>query len=146
MMEEKINSLQSQRPEPVVSEGHARIKPHCFDGSSPLSVFKFQFETVASRNEWDDNEKALELILPLKGAAAGESIPTSRRNNYNELMVALLRKFSDEYKRELYRMELRCRAQKANESLQAFAVEVERLVQLAYPGENQPFYSLTHLV
>ena len=35
-------------------------------------------------------------------------------------------------------MELRCRAQKANESLQAFAMEVERLVQLTYPGENHP--------
>ena len=53
-MEEKINNLLSQRPEPVriVSGGHARIKPSCFDGSSSLSVFKFQFETVASRNEW----------------------------------------------------------------------------------------------
>ena len=32
----------------------------------------------------------MELILALKGAAAGilETIPTNRRNNYNELMVA----------------------------------------------------------
>ena len=62
MMEEKINNLHSQRPEPVrvVSERNARIKLPCFDGSSPLSVFKFQFETVASRNGWDDDEKALE--------------------------------------------------------------------------------------
>ena len=123
MMEEKINNLQSQRPEPVrvVSESTARIKPPCFDGSSLLSVFKFQFETVASRNGWDDDEKALELILALKGAAAGilETIPTSRRNNYSELMLALQRRFGDDHKRELYRMGLRCRAQKANESLKA---------------------------
>ena len=45
MMGEKINNLQSQRSEPVrvVSESTARIKPPCYDGSSPLSVFKFQF-------------------------------------------------------------------------------------------------------
>ena len=60
----------------------------------------------------------------------------SRRNNYNDLMVALQRKFGDKQNRELYRIDLRCRAQKANESLQAFAMEVERLVQLTYPGEN----------
>ena len=67
-----INNLQSQRPEPVqvVSESIARIKPPCFDGSSLLFVFMFQFETVASRNGWDD-DKALELILALKGAAVG---------------------------------------------------------------------------
>ena len=34
-------------------------------------------------------------------------------------------------------MELRCRAQKANESLQASSMGVERLVQLTYLGENQ---------
>ena len=35
-------------------------------------------------------------------------------------------------------MELRCQGQKANEPLQAFAMKVERLVQLTYPGENHP--------
>ena len=86
MMEKQINNLQSQRPEPlrVVSESTARIKPPRFDGSSTLSVFKFQLEAVAGRNGWDDG--------------------------------SLQRKFGDEHKRELYRMELRCRAQKANSS------------------------------
>ena len=125
MMEENINNLQRQPPEPVreVSESTGRIKPPCFDGSSPL----FQFETVASRNGWSDDEKALELILALKGVAAEilETMPTSRRNNYNDLMVAIQREFDDVHKRDLYR---NCRAQKANESLQAFAMVVERLV------------------
>ena len=57
MMGEKINNLQSQRPESmrVTNAITARIKPPYIDGSSPLSVFKFQFETVASRNGWDDD-------------------------------------------------------------------------------------------
>ena len=95
----------------VVSESTTRIKSPSFDGSSPLYVFKFQFKTVASRNGLNDAENAVELILALKAAAAGilESIPSSRRNNYNELMVALQRKFGYEHKRQLYRMELRCR-------------------------------------
>ena len=69
MMQKKLNNLQSQRPEParVVSEGTGRIKLPCFDDSSPQCVFKFQFETVASRNGWDDGEKALKLILALNG-------------------------------------------------------------------------------
>ena len=59
----------------------------------------------------------MELILALKGVATEilETMPASRRNNYNDLMVALQRKFGDEYKRELYCMELRYK--KANESL-----------------------------
>ena len=49
-------------------------------------MFKFQFETVANKNGWDDDEKALELFLALKGAAAEilATIPDSRRNKYNE--------------------------------------------------------------
>ena len=68
--------------------------------------------TVASRNGWYDDEKALELYLALKGVATVilETMPASRRNNYSYLMVALQCKFCDEHKRELYRMELRCRA------------------------------------
>ena len=39
------------------------------------------------------------IILRLKGAAVEllETMPTSRRNNYNELMVALQYKFGDEF-------------------------------------------------
>ena len=38
----------------------------------------------------------------------------------------------------MYPMELSCRAQKSNESLQAFAMKGERLVQLTDTGENHP--------
>ena len=95
-------------------------------------MFKLQFETVASRNGWDDDEKALILILALKDVAADilETMPAIRRNSYIDLNVALQRKFVDEHKRKLYCMELRCLAEKANESLQVFAMEVERLAHL----------------
>ena len=60
IIEEGINNLKSQRPEPIriESEGTGKIKPPCFDGSSPLSVFKFQFERVTSKNGWADEEQA----------------------------------------------------------------------------------------
>ena len=80
----------------------------------------------------------MEVILALKGVASEilEIMPASRRNNYNDLMAALQRKFGDDCKRQLYRIELRCRTQKTKESLKGYAVEVERLVELTYPGEN----------
>ena len=45
------------------------------DGSSPLSLFKFQFKTVG---RWNEGEKTLELILTLKGVAIEilETMPT----------------------------------------------------------------------
>ena len=75
----------------------------------------------------------MELILALKVVATEflETMPASRRNNYNVLMMELQIKFDDAHKQELYGMELRCRTHKVNETIQADAMEVGRLVQLS---------------
>ena len=97
-------------------------------------MFKFQFETVDRRNGWTDDEKALELILALKSAAAGilESISTSRRNNYNELKVELQRKFDDKTNGSCTAWNQGVGRKKVNEPLRWM------LVQLTYPIENYP--------
>uniref|UniRef100_A0A1I8Q3Y0 Peptidase A2 domain-containing protein n=1 Tax=Stomoxys calcitrans TaxID=35570 RepID=A0A1I8Q3Y0_STOCA len=111
-----------------------------FDGSTAFDVFKFQFETIAVKNSWNDYDKAIELLLALKGSAAEvlQSIPVSPRNNYEEVIASLQRKYEGEQKQDRNRMELRGRVQKLNETLQDFATEVERLVLLTNPGENHP--------
>ena len=80
----------------------------------------------------DDKENELEPIISLISVAAEilETVSASCRNKYNELMVALQRRFGDEHKREL---ELRICTQMANKSLPAFAMKIERLMQPAYP-------------
>lgn len=141
-IEARVNNLQYQSGSiRVIPEASSRTKAPTFDGSSPFTVFKFQFDTVASKNGWSSEETAIELILALKGTAAEvlETVPVDSRNDYNVIMTALQRKYGGEHKKDIYRMELRGRAQKANESLQDFAMEIERLVQLTYPGENHPF-------
>ena len=76
IVEEKVLNLERTvdtkviNLEKTVDGNHRRDKKPSFDGSPPLSVFKLLFETVAIRNEWDDEEKALEQILALKGVAA----------------------------------------------------------------------------
>ncbi|GBP02819.1 hypothetical protein EVAR_71251_1 [Eumeta japonica] len=68
-----------------------------------------------------------------------ETVPASCRNNYEDIVAALQRKYGGEHRKEIHRVELRGRVQKMNETLQDYALEIERLVQLAYPGENHPF-------
>ena len=101
IMEKKTNNIQCQRPEtvPVALEDTGRMKTPCFDGSILLSVFKLQFDTVASRSGWDD-EEAFGTYLGLKGPVVEipETMPASCRNNYNCIMVALQRRFGDERK------------------------------------------------
>ncbi|XP_075168511.1 uncharacterized protein LOC142240690 [Haematobia irritans] len=138
-IERKMSELEIKGGPVRVIEG-SKTKPPVFDGSTSFDVFKFQFEMVACRNLWNDNDKAIELLLALKGNAADviQSIPAASRNNYNEVIAALQRKYGGEHKQDIFRMELRGRVQKSNETLQDFATEVERLVLLTYPGESHP--------
>ncbi|XP_073811775.1 uncharacterized protein [Musca autumnalis] len=145
--DEKILGIEKKMSELEIKGGPVRaihntlkIKPPVFDGSTSLNVFKLQFETLAARDSWNDNDKAVSLLMALKGDAADvlQSIPAASRNNYRDIMAALERKYGSEHKQEIYRMELRGRVQKPNETLQAFAADIERLAQLAYPGETHP--------
>lgn len=141
-LEKKMSDLKIKGgPVQVVSENAIKMKTPTFDGSTSFEIFKFQFEMVAGRNLWSDDDKAIELILSLKGVAAEvlQAIPIGSRKNYGEVISALQRKYGGEYKQDVYRMELRGRVQKLNETLQDFATEVERLTILTYPGEMRSF-------
>ncbi|XP_058976719.1 uncharacterized protein LOC131801788 [Musca domestica] len=139
-LEEKISELEIKGGPVRVPDNTLKIKPPVFDGSTSFNVFKLQFETVASRNSWNGSDKAVALLLALKGSAADviQSIPVASRNNYEDVIAALERKYGGEHERNIYLMELRGRVQRANETLQDFAAEVERLVLMTYPGEDHP--------
>ena len=98
-----------------------------------------QFEIVAMGNAWNVKEMALKLVLAFNGNAAEilESLP-SRRDNFDEIKTALHRKYAGKHKVEIHHMELSGRMQKTGESLEDFALQIGRLVQLAYPGESHP--------
>ncbi|KNC20840.1 hypothetical protein FF38_11283 [Lucilia cuprina] len=71
-----------------------------------------------------------------------ESVPVNNRNNYDDIMEALQCKYCGDHKKELYPMELRVKVRKTNETLQDFALEIERLLQPTYPGEHHPFLDI----
>ncbi|XP_017479346.1 PREDICTED: uncharacterized protein LOC108368901 [Rhagoletis zephyria] len=78
-------------------------------------------------------DKSAALFVALKGPAAEilQTIPDCERNSYDALMGAVERRYGSEHRRQIYQMELENRCQKANETLQEFASEIERLAHLA---------------
>ncbi|KNC34871.1 hypothetical protein FF38_11116 [Lucilia cuprina] len=81
-LESKLNNLQCQEGAVrIIPETSSRIKAPSFDGTTPFNVFKF--DTVATRNIWNNKEKAIELILALKGNALG--LKRKCRNNYDDM-------------------------------------------------------------
>ncbi|XP_067639750.1 uncharacterized protein [Eurosta solidaginis] len=127
----RIQELQLNRP--TASASNTKVKTPSFDGSLPFQVFKLQFEKTAAVNNWNAEDKVAALFVALKGPAAEilQTIPEGERNNYEALMAAVERRYGSEHRKQIFQIELQNRYQKANETLQEFASDVERLAHLA---------------
>ena len=111
------------------------ILPDHFDGSVQWSDYLIHFETCAEVNQWIDSEKAKFLIVSLRGNAQQVigDLHIEDRSDYSRLVEAIGRRFSPARQTELYRVELRNRKHKRNETLPELGQAIKRLVRLAYP-------------
>ncbi|KAJ3662705.1 hypothetical protein Zmor_007040 [Zophobas morio] len=48
---------------------HSTIQPPTYDGQTPWSSYKKQFEAAATTNLWEEEQKATALVIALRGAA-----------------------------------------------------------------------------
>ncbi|GBN28823.1 hypothetical protein AVEN_182227-1 [Araneus ventricosus] len=101
---------------------------------SSWTVFKTRFDVVSSTNGWTDFVKASQLVASLRGSAAEvlQGIPADKLTDLTTIEKALESRFGGSHLRQFYRTELKTRSQKPGESLQVLAVDVERLMSLAY--------------
>ncbi|KAJ8718713.1 hypothetical protein PYW08_002950 [Mythimna loreyi] len=138
-MNKKIVKLQAREPVAVGSSSHthctsaAKFDVPRFDGTSSWTAFKYQFETLAKTNRWDDEQSFAALTLALRGDAllVLENLPSDGRT-LERLMEGLDTRYGDKHLEHVFRAQLRDRTQRPNESLQQWGVEVERLVRRAY--------------
>ncbi|GLV33403.1 hypothetical protein CBL_20148, partial [Carabus blaptoides fortunei] len=124
----RVHELQLNGP--VTS---TKFKAPTFDGTVPFKIFKLQFETTASTNHWRDEDKVAALVVSLKGSAAEvlRTVSEIERDDYDALMAAIERRYGSEHRKQIFQMELLNRYQKANETLQEYSTEIERLAHLA---------------
>ncbi|KAJ8050192.1 hypothetical protein HOLleu_03295 [Holothuria leucospilota] len=112
------------------------IRPGIYDGSSSWEDYQVQFEAVAELHGWDKQEMAMCLAASLKGdarAVLADLHAKSRRSN-PLLTEALSRRFSPSHQTEIFRIQLKNRIRKKEESLPQLAQEVRRLARQAYPS------------
>uniref|UniRef100_A0A1A9X2Q8 CCHC-type domain-containing protein n=1 Tax=Glossina brevipalpis TaxID=37001 RepID=A0A1A9X2Q8_9MUSC len=128
-VKKKITNLQTNG----IPSG-SKLKTPLFDGTSSFSAFKFQFNVVATRSDWDEEEKAAALITSLRGNAADviQIIPEARSKDFVTVMDALERKYGSQYVREVGQVELATRSQRPRETIREYANEIERLTNLTY--------------
>ena len=110
-------------------------KAPSFDGKVSFNDFLIQFELVAGINRWSRREMAAELATSLTGPAIMVlgTLSPEQRGSYEELVLALQKRFEPAYQGKLVKTQLRTRRRKRGESLDELAEEIKRDVRRAYP-------------
>ena len=110
-----------------------RIKVDKYDGSTCVEVFLTEFKYIADYNDWDDEDRLAHLKAALTGSAK-YLVTESEGLTYEDMKEKLRRRYSTREQQERFKVELRSRRRRADESLQALSHDIERLIALAYPG------------
>lgn len=110
--------------------------PEKFDGEKQEWVdYLKHFETVASWNGWAYEEKAMQLIMSLKGEALmvlGD-LPAQVQSDYDALIVELARRYNPAEREAAWRVEFRNRMRQGNETAMQYGYALKRLALKAFP-------------
>ena len=133
------NKLTEKVTLPAVGTVH--VKAPTFDGRCHWATYLRQLEAAACANNRTEKDKAVSLVLALKGPTAEllQKVPPDSQNTYAELIKALELRYGDKHLRDVYCSQLRARRQHSGESLQEFEASIEKLIRLAYPEEPEIF-------
>jgi hypothetical protein len=113
----------------------SKVKLSTYDGNTPFTDFKVQFEMVAKINKWNKEKMAYQLAGCLKDDARGilSNLSATDRENYDKLIGALKDRFEPDNQSTVFRMLLRKRVRAQNESLPKLAQEIRTLYRKAFP-------------
>lgn len=134
-----------ERPERVeraerAPPGPAPPKMSTFDGRAASRMewapFILQFERMANRYNWPDEEKLERLIQCLRDSALTfySKLPERTQNNYRELLQRMGNRFNKQEPPTTVRRRLQELKQGAEESLEEFAEHARRLALDGFPG------------
>lgn len=91
-----------------------RIKLPNYDGQSPWTTYKRQFDAAAEVNGWTDEEKATALVLALRGPALEllQTVPESDQKNFGTLVKVMELRYGDNHVQQIHQTRLKTRVQK----------------------------------
>ena len=120
--------------------GPAPPKMSTFDGRAASKMewapFILQFQRMANRYDWPDEEKLERLIQCLRDSALTfySKLPERTQNNYQELLERMGNRFNKQEPPTTVRRRLQELKQGAEESLEEFAEHARRLALDGFPG------------
>ena len=112
------------------------VKPPKYDGKSCIESHLTQFRIAATRNRWNESDKVDFLKMSLTGEANNILRDITDDITYEELETKLKQRYGSLDQVEAYRVQLKARRRKKNETLSELMMDIRRLFSLAYPGPS----------
>ena len=115
------------------------VKPKKFSSSgndTDFQAFLDQFEVCAKVNNWNEEEKANQLILSMKDKArvVMSQLSSEDKNSYERMVKALRGKIGMRQVSEAAKATLKARRRKVGETLLDLSIDIKRLCGEAYPS------------
>lgn len=134
-----VSSLNVMPGQHYPNPARLKVNPKPYTGSSSWREYRSHFERVSRINGWSEDLQLDYLWVNLADSALSyvDSLSPGRTVSYSTLCEALEERYGDTQMAEVFKSELRSRRRQSGESLPAFAQEINRLVQRAYPDMGQ---------
>ena len=112
------------------------MKPSYFSGKGSFLTFLAKFDNCTRYNEWSNREKLHYLTNALEDPAAQIlwDLQAVGEVSYKELRDTLKQVYGSEGQAEVFRSQLKMVRRKKGESLTDLAMEIRRLMIMAFPG------------
>lgn len=113
-----------------------KVKVPSYDGTTSWSAYRKQFELAAKANSWTNDQCLTALSTALRGPALSVLDAMPNEYSYANLMEAMETRYGERHLEHVFRAQLKDRVQKSSETLQQWALEIEKLVRKAYPSAD----------
>lgn len=115
-------------------------EPQTFDGKTiDWQDYLVHFEQVAEWNEWNNIEKAKQIVMSLRGPAQKILSTLNKQDlgNYIKIRDSLGSRFNPKEREAAYSCEFESRRQNRDETVSEYGQALRRLGYLAFPNEKQ---------
>ena len=141
----RASHIELQRPRPCDSNRYLpasfpSVKLPSFTGKEDWSTWITQFEVIAGRFQWTDEDMLDQLLPRLEGAAAEFVFSQLRKdtiNSYPDLVREINIRFTPIETSRSFAAKLSRRRQRPGETVEEFAAEVKRLYDKAHKYRDQ---------
>ncbi|XP_071139789.1 uncharacterized protein [Mytilus edulis] len=140
----KHTSSLDNLPKPVTLHEKRIVRrekePQSFDGKTiDWQDYLVHFEQVAEWNEWNDLERAKQIVMSIRGPAQKILSTLSKQDlgNYNKIKESLNNRFNPREKEAAYVCEFEARRHSKDETVSEYGQALRRLGYMAFPNEKQ---------